>query len=119
MAQLGLSAHLVRTQRALRDQLRTLDRNADCEILPAADLGVPYDVLRLAGGFATGCFVQWRCTVPIVPIDITMNIDTSSVFWVDDTAADRFNEAQLASTRTTIEGKTGYLWNLDESNHFI
>lgn len=118
-AQKGLVAHLQETERALRSELRELDPRADCEVVPAVDLGIPYDALRLSGGFATGCFVQWQCTVPIVPVDITMNIDTSSIFWVSEGAESEFTEANLTRVRSLIESQTGYEWNLDASNHFI
>ncbi|MCF2435265.1 hypothetical protein LV779_14035 [Streptomyces thinghirensis] len=46
----------------------------------------------LAEGFATGCLVEWACRVPVVPVDTTMNIDTSSVFWLDGDPAEVFTE---------------------------
>jgi hypothetical protein len=119
LAQIGLADHLARTERALRAELRKIDSKADCEVVAAADLGVPYDVLRLAGGFATGCFVQWECSTPVVPIVITMNIDTSSIFWVDESASFSFTASDIVAARTKVEEQTGYLWNFDESNHFI
>jgi hypothetical protein len=119
IAQIGLLEHLAQTECILRRELRKLDDTADCEVIAAADLGIPYDAIRLSGGFATGCFVQWHCRVPVVPIDITMNIDTSSVFWVSESSMDCFTEKKLSAVREKIEVATGYEWNLDEGNHFI
>lgn len=119
LAQIGLLEHLAQTEHLLRRELRKIDNTADCEVIAAADLGIPYDAIRLSGGFATGCFVQWHCKVPVVPIDITMNIDTSSVFWVSEPAIDIFTEKSLLTVREKIEAGTGYEWNFDESNHFI
>jgi hypothetical protein len=119
LAQIGLLEHLAQTELLLRRELRKIDSTADCEVIAAADLGIPYDAIRLSGGFATGCFVQWHCRVPVVPIDITMNIDTSSVFWVSESARDWFTKKNLLTVREKIERGTGYEWNFDESNHFI
>lgn len=119
LARIGLLEHLAQTEHLLRRELRKLDSTADCEVIAAADLGIPYDAIRLSGGFATGCFVQWHCRVPVVPIDITMNIDTSSVFWVSESVIDCFTERSLLTVRKKIEVGTGYEWNLDVSNHFV
>lgn len=119
LTQISLLEHLAQTERLLRRELQKIDKAADCEVIAAADLGIPYDAIRLSGGFATGCFVQWHCRVPVVPIDITMNIDTSSVFWVSESSIDCFTEKTLSTVRERIEVETGYEWNFDESNHFI
>jgi hypothetical protein len=103
----------------LRSALRTLDRRADCRLSPAADLGIPYDVLRLAGGFATGCLAEWECRVPVVPVDTTMNIDTSSVFWLDGDPAEVFTEGTVDTLRGRITKDSSYEWNFDRGNHFI
>jgi hypothetical protein len=119
LAQTGLLEHLAQTEHLLRQELRKIDHTADCEVIAAADLGIPYDAIRLSGGFATGCFVQWNCRIPVVPIDITMNIDTSSVFWVSESSIDCFTKKNLSTVRDKIEMRTGYEWNFDEGNHFI
>ena len=119
IAQPDLVAHLAQTERLMLNALRKIDSKATCEVLPAADLGIPYDALRLSGGFATGCFVQWTCTTPVVPVDITMNIDTSSVFWVDESALEWFCEDSLSRVKLRLETQTSYEWNFDSSNHFI
>lgn len=119
LTQESLARHLAATESSLRTELRRLDPRADCEIVPAADLGIPYDALRLSGGFATGCFVQWQCSTPIIPIDTTMNVDTSSVFWVSEAAESAFTKGNLSKLRQVLESKTNYEWNFDSSNHFI
>ncbi|MEU0108988.1 hypothetical protein ABZ313_27040 [Streptomyces sp. NPDC006251] len=118
-AQQFLVPHLRRTESLLRRALRTLDPRADCRLSPAADLGIPYDVLRLAGGFATGCLVEWECRVPVVPVDTTMNIDTSSVFWLDGDPAEAFTEEAVSALRGRIADDSSYEWNFDRGNHFI
>ncbi|MEU5520822.1 hypothetical protein ABZ759_09045 [Streptomyces sp. NPDC047860] len=118
-AQQFLVPYLRQTEVLLRKALRTLDRRADCRISPAADLGIPYDVLRLAGGFATGCLVEWDCRVQAVPVDTTMNIDTSSVFWLDGDPAEVFTEETVRALRGRIAEDSSYEWNFDRGNHFI
>ena len=63
-AQAFLLPYLAHTEALLRSALKELDPAADCQILPAADLGIPADVLRLAGGLATGLLRKWDCRVP-------------------------------------------------------
>ncbi|MGW4082842.1 hypothetical protein ACWEGS_07390 [Streptomyces sp. NPDC004822] len=118
-AQRFLIPHLRQTESLLRRALRMLDPRADCQVSPAADLGVPYDALRLAGGFATGCLVEWNCRVPVIPVDTTMNIDTSSVFWLDGDPAEVFTEESVLALRRRIVEDSSYEWNLDRGNHFI
>jgi hypothetical protein len=118
-AQALLIPYLAQTQVLLSNALRKLDPTADCQVVPAADLGIPYDVLRLAGGFATGCFVEWRCRTPVIPIDTTMNIDTSSLFWLDGDPGDAFSKERIESLRRRIEDDSSYEWNFDRGNHFI
>lgn len=113
------SSFLNETEDMLRRALQTLDESADCAILPAADVGIPYDAMRLAGGFATGCVVSWNCSVPVIPIDTTMNIDTSSVFWLDSDPTEHFTESAIEALRTRIGTDSSYEWNFNTGNHFI
>lgn len=53
------------------------------KVFPSLDLGFPNNIQRLAGGFATGMFIMWKCGTPIVPIDATVNVCSSSVFEID------------------------------------
>lgn len=55
----------------------------DAMIIPSADLGYPNNVVRLAGGFPTGEMITWECGVPIIPIDATVNVCTSSVIKIN------------------------------------
>src|SRR5690242_14908664 len=89
-AQEFLIPYLQRSEQRLRSALRELDPASECQIVPAADLCFPHDVIRIAGGFATGCVVEWRCAVPIIPVDTTVNIDTTSIFWLSDDVSHDF-----------------------------
>ena len=118
-AQAFLLPYLARTEALLRGALKELDPTADCQILPAADLGIPYDAVRLAGGFATGCFVEWDCRVPVMPVDTTMNIDTSSIFWLDGDPAEAFSQDAIEYLRRRVDEDSSYEWNFNRGNHFI
>ena len=117
IAQEFLIPHLRKTEDLFRQALRELDPFAECSIAPAADLCLPHDVIRLAGGFATGCLVQWECAVPVVPVDTTVNIDTSSIFWLDEFP--QLTAEQFSDLRKTIEERSSYEWNFHKGNHFI
>lgn len=119
-AQAFLSSHLRETQQLLLESLRSLDPNAECQIRYAADLGIPWDVLRLAGGFATGCVVDWKCNIPIVPVDTTMNVDLTSVFELSSAPTrGLFALTEMHRIRTTIENNSSFSWNFESGNHFI
>jgi len=50
-----LLSYTKRTEELLLETLTKLDRSSKCRIYPSLDLGFPYDVIRLVGGFPTGC----------------------------------------------------------------
>jgi hypothetical protein len=118
-AQRFLIPHLRRTEQLFRAALHEFDSGANCQIIPAADLCFPHDVIRIAGGFATGCLVDWTCTVPIIPIDTTVNIDTTSVFWLSEDIADQISSDTFLRLRSLIEQDSSYEWNFHKGNHFI
>lgn len=118
-AQEFLIPYITETERIFRNALRTLDRSADCRIVGAADLCIPHDVIRLAGGFATGCFVEWSCDVPVIPVDTTVNIDTSSIFYIDEDLGGQFTPETFADLIEVTTSGSSYVWNFNKGNHFI
>ncbi len=106
------------TEEMLSKALKTLDSTAECVITPAVDLGFPHDVIRIAGGFATGIFVEWKCNVPFIPVDTTVNIDTSTIFYLDDDITDILNEKDFENLRNRFE-ESSYVFNFHKGNHFI
>lgn len=113
-----LLPYVSETESIMRDVLRGLDASSECQIVPAPDLGFPHDVVRMAGGFPTGCVVDWRSAEPFIPVDTTVNIDTSSVFDLSGDVAtfmssDRFDELRVAFD------KSSYVFNFHKGNHFI
>ncbi|TXI48872.1 MAG: hypothetical protein E6Q50_09260 [Lysobacter sp.] len=106
------------TEDLLGCALKSIDPNATCRIIPAADLGFPHDVIRIAGGFPTGCLVEWNCETPFVPIDTTVNIDTSSIFVLDRDISGYINEGLFDWLRNKFE-ISSYEFNFHKGNHFI
>lgn len=119
LAQEFLIPFLRESETLLKRALRQHDQNAECRIVPAADLCIPHDVIRLAGGFATGCLVEWSSVVPVVPVDTTMNIDTSSIFIVSEDIRPKLTEIFFRSLADSTNETSSYVWNFDKGNHFI
>lgn len=90
-------------------------------IYPSLDLGFPNNVQRLAGGFATGMLVTWKCGTAIIPVDATVNVCSSSVYRIDDFP--ELNDEEFTSyiDRIVVNAtKTkGYSFSFDNGNHFI
>lgn len=91
-------------------------------VFPSLDLGFPNNVQRLAGGFATGMLVVWKCGTPIVPVDATVNVCSSSVFELpyfntdkeDDKFKKYIEEIMFKATK-----EKGYSFSFDSGNHFL
>jgi hypothetical protein len=109
---------LSETEELLSEVLQTLDSNSKCQIMPAADLGFPHDVIRIAGGFATGCFVEWQCSEPFVPVDTTVNIDTSSVYKLEKNIIESITAETFQNLVDKLE-QSSYINNFQKGNHFI
>lgn len=106
------------TEALLQRALSSIDSNASCRIVSAPDLGFPHDVIRIAGGFPTGCLVEWNCSTPFVPIDTTVNIDTSSIFVLDQDISRDIGANTFDWLRGRFEASS-YIFNFNKGNHFI
>lgn len=98
------------------------EKLSDARIFPSLDLGFPNNSIRFAGGFATGMLVTWKCGTPIVPVDATVNVCSSSVFELPETynmnqTDEEFNDniKQLMHNAN----KAGYSFNFASGNHFL
>lgn len=113
------------TERLLNEMVQKYDNEAIARIYPSLDIGVPNNVLRLAGGFATGMLVVWKCGTPIVPIDTTVNVCSSSYYQFDPAALkgtpikDFFNEAKINSIINDGSKKEGLAFSFNTGNHFL
>lgn len=106
------------TQEIATKALKRLDNNAYFNIHSSLDMGIPYDVDRLAGGFPTGVYLEWSCNIPIVPVDATVNCCTASVFELSqnlDTSTFVHNLYNL----NKLWENSSYLLNFNSGNHFI
>ena len=98
------------------------ERISDAKIYPSLELGFPNNAVRLAGGFATGMLVTWKCGTPIVPVDATVNVCSSSVFELpDDYNMDQTDEEFVAEIQNLIRkaNEAGYAFNFASGNHFL
>lgn len=124
-----LLRYIKETERLLRgvvDKYSTVSVNgetlSDARIFPSLDLGFPNNSVRLAGGFATGMLVTWKCGTPIVPVDATVNVCSSSVFELP-------NSYNMSQTSEDFKGdieklmgeatQAGYSFNFASGNHFL
>lgn len=106
------------TEQLMLKALTRFDANATCRIIPAVDLGFPHDVVRIAGGFPTGCYVEWECKTPFIPIDTTVNIDTSTIFELEDDISDQITVEVFDKLKADFE-RSSYVFNFHKGNHFI
>lgn len=117
-AQELLIPFLKKTEELIHEVLLSLDPKATARISPAADLGFPHDVIRIAGGFATGAYVEWDCSVPFIPVDTTVNIDTSSIFYLEEDISSSMNKDVFSKLQSKLE-ESSYIFNFHKGNHFI
>ncbi len=116
-----LLPYLIETEKLLESVIKEHDCEGWAKIIPSADLGFPNNVLRISGGFVTGALYDWYCSVPIVPVDATVNTCTSSVFKLDgfkqSMSNEKFKEKIDILCKSAMEN--GYSFNLESGNHFL
>lgn len=64
-----LYSMLETTENVMNHLLAASTFSGNAKIVYNLDLGFPHDVIRIAGGFATGIYVSWNSKTPFVPID--------------------------------------------------
>lgn len=120
------------TQREIIEQLHTTEhllaqvaslvsgRDCDAEIIPMPDLGLPHNVRRIHGGFFTGAYYHWDSTVPMIPVDATVNLCGVALFRIEDDFVDeRDFRRRIEAARTTLTEKSSFVWNFTSGNHFV
>lgn len=91
-------------------------------VFPSLDLGFPNNIQRLAGGFATGMLIMWKCGTPIIPVDATVNVCSSSVFEICDFDTNMKNEdfiRYIEDIMLKATKENGYSFSFDSGNHFL
>ncbi len=112
--------YITETQEIATRALQCIDKNAYFRIIDSLDLGVPYDVDRLAGGFPTGSYVYWYCKEPIIPVDTTVNCCSASIFSLGKIEEfDKFKYINTLRNINNIWKDSSYIMNFDRGNHFI
>lgn len=116
-----LLPYLFETEKLLESVVKEHDCEGWAKIIPSADLGFPNNVLRISGGFLTGALYDWYCSVPIVPVDATVNTCTSSAFKLEGFDESMSNEdfKEKISLLCKNAMENGYSFNLESGNHFL
>lgn len=116
-----LLKYLKATQEILDVVIQQHDKNGYARIIPSVDLGMPNNVTRIAGGFLTGALYDWKCSVPIIPVDATVNTCTSSIFSLAafDEAISDAAFSKCIHTLTERANENGYALNFLSGNHFL
>jgi hypothetical protein len=119
--QTSIISHLEITERLLAQAASCASKSEQTsEIWAMPDLGMPHNVTRMRGGFYTGALYTWQTSVPIVPIDATINACGTSVFMLNECVADDEHFRKLIHHAIEIsESNCSYVWNFASGNHFI
>ena len=118
--QKALIRYLIKTEQCVSELIHSIDKQGDVKILPAEDLGMPNNALRLKGGFATGMVMIWECSEPLVFIDATVNSCVSSVFETDihEIPSEFLDERRIEDViRKCVVN--GYSFDIESGNHFL
>jgi hypothetical protein len=114
-----LLPYIAETELLLNQVVQKYDKDSGfAHIIPSFDLGVPNNIQRLGGGFATGSVVLWNCGTPIIPVDATVNICSSSVYEIDSDISNKLDSTFFQNLLNSAN-KEGFVYNFETSNHFI
>ncbi len=105
--------------------VKRYDKKGSAYIIPSLDIGMPNNVLRLGGGFATGMMLVWKCGTPIVPVDTTVNVCSSSYYCFDRKyikdigITNFFNEQLILEIIRKGSEREGLAFSFSTGNHFL
>lgn len=120
-----LLPYVKETERLLNGLVKRYDQYGEVHIFPSLDIGFPNNILRLAGGFATGMLIVWKCGTPIVPVDTTVNVCSSSYYEFDISAlkgkkiSEFFNKEIIHEIINKGSVQEGLAFSFNTGNHFI
>lgn len=120
-----LLPYIENTEKLLNNLVKKYDNDAVAKIFPSLNLGITSNVLRLAGGFATGMLVVWKCGTPIVPIDTTVNVCSSSYYQFEPSSLKNvplkkfFNSDKITNIIQNGSIKEGIAFSFTTGNHFL
>ena len=110
--------YLCETKDVFKELLLQKYGYGDVNIIAGLDFGFPHDVIRIAGGFATGVYVQWECKEPFVPVDTCVNDCAVTFFEVDRDIGFVFDKDYIDEFQKRMTD-TIYKLNFHRGNHFI
>ena len=113
-----LSGFLTETKSIFEHLLTEKFGGGQVQIVTSLDLGFPHDVIRLAGGFATGAYVHWDAKDPIIPVDTCVNDCAVSFFEIDKDIRYLFTQYYISQFESRM-ANTAYKLNFHRGNHFI
>ena len=120
-----LLPYVKETERLLDGLVKKYDEYGEAHIFPSLDIGFPNNVLRLAGGFATGMLVVWKSGTPLVPVDTTVNVCSSSYYEFPASALNGrslqnvFNSQIINEIITNGSINEGLAFSFNTGNHFL
>lgn len=120
-----LLPYVKETERLLNNLIKRYDKEGEAHIFPSLDIGCPNNILRLAGGFATGMLVVWKCGTPLVPVDTTVNVCSSSYYEFDASAlygkkiSEFFNVDIIQRIINKGSVNEGLAFSFNTGNHFL
>lgn len=118
-----LLPYIKETEELFNEVIKRYDKRGESGaiIIPSLDLGYPNNIMRLAGGFATGMFIDWECGTPIIPVDATVNVCSSSVFKIDRPSENFLHdfEKNIKDIFADASSNYGYSFSFDSGNHFL
>lgn len=120
-----LLPYVKETERLLNGLVKKYDEYGEAHIFPSLDIGFPNNVLRLAGGFATGMLVVWKSGTPLVPVDTTVNVCSSSYYEFPISALNGrsiqtvFNSKIINDIITNGSVNEGLAFSFNTGNHFL
>lgn len=112
-----LNQYLLNTE-ILMNELLSKYFSGTAQIRVTTDLGFPHDIIRIAGGFATGAYVSWTSKRPFIPVDTCVNVCSTSFFEINSDILDLFTENYLNSIKNRLSNSI-YISNFHRGNHFI
>ncbi len=111
-------AHYLSDTEILMNELLSKSFSGSAQIKVTTDLGFPHDVIRIAGGFATGVHVSWESSRPFIPVDTCVNVCSASFFEIDREILDLFTNDYMNSVKEHLSQGI-YVSNFHRGNHFI
>lgn len=115
-----LLPYIKHTEQIILRMIKEYDALGNIEIFPSLDLGIPNNMIRYMGGYATGMMFYWECKREMAFIDTTMNVCSSGYFELKDIGCikDFFNLNKIKSILEEAN-RVGYYFDFTAGNHFL